>query len=143
MKRQLCRFLAIGVLSTVAYSVLFLVFREAMPAAASNAVALLVTALANTEANRRVTFAVRGSEGRLRDHAAGLGAFAIALTITSGSVLVLQGVAPGAPRIVELSVLVASNVLATMVRFILLRTWIDRPSRRSILVPTRSGGAAR
>jgi len=92
MKRQLCRFLAIGVLSTVAYSVLFLVFREAMPAAASNAVALLVTALANTEANRRVTFAVRGSEGRLRDHAA---------------------------------------------------TWIDRPSRRSILVPTRSGGAAR
>ena len=37
--------------------------REALPAQSANALALLVTAVANTAANRRLTFGVRGPAG--------------------------------------------------------------------------------
>ena len=140
---QVRRFVAIGVVSTIAYAVLYLLFRAAMPAVAANALALLVTAVGNTAANRRLTFAVRGSEGLARDHAAGLAAFGVALAITSGSVVALQAVAPGAGRAIELTVLVLSNVLATMARFVLLRAWIDRPRRASALLPSRVERIAR
>ncbi len=140
---QVRRFVAIGVVSTIAYALLFLLFRAAMPAVAANALALLLTAIGNTAANRRLTFAVRGTDGLARDHAAGLVAFGVALAITSGSVLALQLVAPGAGRAIELTVLVVSNVLATVARFVLLRAWIDRPRRPSTFVPSRVERIAR
>src|SRR5262249_37216056 len=52
-RRQVLTFAAIGVLSTLAYAVLYLLLREGMGAQAANALALLVTAIANTAANRR------------------------------------------------------------------------------------------
>lgn len=137
MKKQLCWFATIGVLSTITYSVLYVLLREATSATASNALALLLTALANTEANRRLTFDVRGSDGLARDHAGGLIAFAIALGITSGSAMALQLGAPDAGRGIELTVLVASSVLATAVRFVLLRAWIHQPRRRPALLSGR------
>ena len=50
---QLVSFGLIGVASTLAYAALYLVLREVMPAQAANALSLLVTAVANTAANRR------------------------------------------------------------------------------------------
>ena len=58
--RQAVRFGGIGLLSTVAYLSLFVVLRSAAGAQAANLLALLVTAVANTAANRRFTFGVRG-----------------------------------------------------------------------------------
>src|SRR5919198_3730625 len=59
------RFLGIGVLSTLAYALLFLGLRGPLGAAGANALALAVTAVGNTAANRALTFGVRGRAGLL------------------------------------------------------------------------------
>ena len=123
--RQAGSFAIIGVASTLAYVALFAILRTASPAAIANALALVLTAIGNTAANRRLTFDVQGRDGLARDHAAGLLAFAIALAITTASLAGLDGVAPGAGRPAELAVLVAANALATVVRFLLLRLALD------------------
>jgi putative flippase GtrA len=120
--RQLASFGAIGVVSTLAYVVLYVWLREVTPAGAANALALVLTAVGNTAANRRLTFGVRGREGLARHHAAGLLAFAAALAITSASLLVLSVVAPDHGRSTELAILVLANALATVVRFLFLRS---------------------
>src|SRR6201999_2553257 len=59
----IARFLAIGVASTLAYIVLYLVLRGPLGADGANVAALAVTAVANTAANRALTFGVRGRGG--------------------------------------------------------------------------------
>ncbi len=59
----LARFLAIGVCSTIAYALLFLVLRGPLGAAGANAAALALTAVANTQANRRFTFRIARPRG--------------------------------------------------------------------------------
>jgi putative flippase GtrA len=130
-------FALIGVASTVAYAVLYTAFRSVLPATDANALALLISAIGNTAANRRLTFGVRGRQSVIRDHGAGLAAFAIALGLTSGSISLLHALAPGAGRPVELVVLTLANVLATVVRFALLRAWIARP-RPALSSPSRA-----
>ncbi len=136
LMRQLSSFVVIGIASTLAYAALYLLLRPVASAIVANLLALLITAVGNTAANRRLTFAVRGSDGLARDHLAGLLAFVIALGITTASVTALGSIAPGAGHIVELAVLIASNALATLARFVLLRAWIDRPRH---LTPAPSG----
>jgi putative flippase GtrA len=125
---QAIRFAAIGVASTLAYLLLFVSLRTALGAQAANLIALLVTAVANTAVNRRVTFAVRGARGAGRHQFQGLIVFAIGLGLTSGA-LRLLALAGGTGRFVELTVLVAANLLATVVRFVLLRSWVFRAQR--------------
>ncbi len=129
---QVLRFAAVGVASTLAYLVLYLMLRLAVPAQAANAVALLVTAVANTAANRRYTFEVRGPGSALAHQAKGLAAFLAALALTSGSLTALHHLAPQAPRAVEVAVLVLANLAATVLRFLLLRHWVfGRALRRT------------
>ncbi len=125
--RQLATFGAIGLASTAAYVVLYAGLRELAPAALANAAALLVTAVANTAANRRMTFAVRGRRSMARDHAAGVVALGAALAFTSVSLAIVGAVAPNHGRLAEIGVLVIANAAATVVRFLLLRMAIDRP----------------
>jgi glycosyltransferase involved in cell wall biosynthesis len=122
----LVRFAVVGALSTIAYALLFLALRAggALGAGAANAIALAVTAVANTAANRRLTFGVLGRRGLLRQHAAGLAIFALTLGLTAGALGVLRRVAPGAPRGVELAVLVAATLVATVTRYVALRTLV-------------------
>jgi len=126
--RQGVLFAAVGVFSTIAYLALFLALRSALGAQGANLVALLVTAVANTAANRRFTFGVRGRAGVARHQFEGLLVFAIGLALTSGALALLHGVAEPA-RPVEVVVLVAANLLATVVRFVLLRGWVFHPRR--------------
>jgi putative flippase GtrA len=133
--KQLLRFGAVGALSTLAYTALYLLTRQLMPAFWANAIALLLTAVANTAANRRFTFGVRGSGGGLRHQLEGGLAFAIGLAITTGAVAVLGLVAPNAPHSTELAVLVGANAAATVVRFVLMRLWVFNPRRSSPLTP--------
>ena len=74
-------FAAIGVVSTVAYLLLFLALRGLTGAQGANLVALLVTAVANTAANRRFTFGVRGRTGVARHQFEGLLVFGIGLAL--------------------------------------------------------------
>src|SRR5262245_1234586 len=54
--RRLVTFAAIGVVSTAAYALLYAVLRGYASATVSNFIALVVTAIGNTAANRRLTF---------------------------------------------------------------------------------------
>lgn len=121
LRGQLVRFAAIGVMSTVAYAALYWMLRGFLPPVASNTVALVVTAIANTAANRRLTFGVRGANGLLRDHAGGLAAFAVALVLTNGAIGALELIKPAPSLGLEIATLSAANALATAVRFLLLR----------------------
>ncbi|HWJ82531.1 MAG TPA: glycosyltransferase [Nocardioides sp.] len=118
---QVARFAGVGVLSTAAYLLLYLLARGTVGAQPANLVALLVTAVGNTAANRRFTFGVTTRAGAIRDHVAGLVAFAAGLALTSGSLALLHGGTPHAGRLAELTVLVLANACATLLRFVVLR----------------------
>jgi putative flippase GtrA/glycosyltransferase involved in cell wall biosynthesis len=128
--RQLVRFAAIGVLSTLAYLLLFVLLRGSLGAQAANFLALLVTAVANTAANRRMTFGISGRAKATRHQAQGLVVFALGLGLTSGSLALLQQSSPHPDKGVEVLVLVAANLAATILRFVLLRRWVFRRDPR-------------
>ena len=127
--RQSVRFASVGVASTVAYLLLFMLLHGWLGAQAANLIALLVTAIGNTAANRRFTFGMAGRSGVGRHHVEGLIVFGIALAITSGALATLHLVVAAPGRYVDAIVLVAANLLATAVRFVLLRGWVFHPRR--------------
>jgi putative flippase GtrA len=131
------RFLAIGVASTLAYALLFLLLRGPLGLVAANAVALAVTAVANTQANRRLTFGVRGREGLARQHAAGALVYVLALGLTDGALAVLGGLDRHPARPLEVAVLVAASLVATGWRYVALRTWVFARARRDATRPAR------
>jgi putative flippase GtrA len=124
---QLVKFASIGVVSTVVFAALFALLDGPLGPVGADVVALLVCAFANTAANRRLTFALRGRAGRVRHYAGGtaLGVLPVALTLAA-----LGGLAAvGATSLtVTLVVLTATNLLATTARFLLLRNWVFRPA---------------
>ena len=122
---QVVCFAAVGIASTIAYVLLYLLLRGAMSAQAANVLSLLVTAVANTAANRRLTFGISGRRHAARHQVKGLIAFGIGLALTSGALAVLHSPSRG----LEVSVLVAANLVATVVRFVLYRTWVFGESR--------------
>jgi putative flippase GtrA len=121
---QVARFVAVGIASTIAYAVLFLALRGTLGPGGANALALALTAVANTQANRRLTFGVRGRSELLRHHLQGAVVFLLTLALTSAALDVQQAAAPHAPRLVELAVLVVASVCATVTRFVALRSWV-------------------
>jgi putative flippase GtrA len=140
LARQLASFISIGVLSTVAYVVLYLLLRAVLPALAANAVSLLVTAVANTAANRRVTFGIRGRRNAAGHQVKGLIAFAAGLALTSGALAGLHAISASPGLAWEVIVLVAANLAATILRFLLYRSWVfggdaEPPGRPGVLRP--------
>jgi putative flippase GtrA len=133
--RQAVRFGGVGVLSTLAYLLLFVLFRGTVGAQAANLIALLVTAVANTAANRRFTFGVRGG-GAAKHQLQGLAVFALGLLVTSGSLFVLSSLITKPARFVEIGVLVGANLVATALRFVLMREWVFSSRRTSTTAPT-------
>jgi putative flippase GtrA len=123
---QLGRFVVVGLASTLAFVVFYLLLRQAISAQAANAVSLLVTAIANTAVNRRFTFGIRGRAQAARHQLRGLIAFGIGLAFTSGALAALYAVTAQPGRATEVAVLVAANLVATVVRFALYRTWVFR-----------------
>ncbi|HUO40532.1 MAG TPA: bifunctional glycosyltransferase family 2/GtrA family protein [Mycobacterium sp.] len=121
MVGQMVRFAIVGVASTVAYALLYWVLHPLMGAQAANLTALLATAIANTAANRAFTFGIRGRANVARHQMHGLLVFAFGLALTSGSLFLLHRFDPGVDRVVELSVLVVANLIATLIRFVALR----------------------
>ncbi|HEY1486743.1 MAG TPA: GtrA family protein, partial [Micromonosporaceae bacterium] len=126
--RQLIRFVLVGVASTLAYLLLYALLRNGLDRQAANLLALLATAVANTAVNRRVTFGIRGSADAVRHQLQGLIIFAIGLALTSGSLALLGFLDAAASRWTEVVVLVAANLAATVVRFVLFRSWLVRPT---------------
>ncbi|MGR3936538.1 glycosyltransferase [Streptomyces sp. BRA346] len=124
LARQLVGFCVVGGLSTLVYLALYTLFRLGTGPQVANALALLLSALGNTAANRRLTFGVRGRDRAIRHQAQGLVVFGIGLVLTSGSLAALDS-APGSPSHgTELAVLIAANLAATVLRFLLFRAWV-------------------
>ncbi|WP_459647345.1 GtrA family protein [Kitasatospora sp. Ki12] len=124
VKRQLPSFLAIGVLSTLFYLGLYIVARRFVDPQAANLIALAVSAVANTAANRRFTFGITGTDGALRHQLQGAVAFVIGLALSAGVLALLDMAAPNASKVVEVGGLVVANGLATVVRFLLMKVWV-------------------
>lgn len=130
LPRQLGRFAVIGVFSTIAYTLLYLMLRPVAGPQAANAASLLITAIANTAANRRFTFATRGRDDVLRHQAEGLVVFGLGLAVTSGSLAALHAFVASPATGIELVVLVTANLVATVLRFVMLKAWVFHPGRR-------------
>jgi putative flippase GtrA len=126
MVGQMVRFGIVGIASTVAFAMLYLLLHPAVGGQAANLTALLLTAIANTAANWTFTFGIRGT-GVARHQLHGLLVFVFGLAITSGSLFVLHSFDPTVGKVVELSVLVVANLVATVVRFVALQR-VSAPS---------------
>jgi putative flippase GtrA len=129
LSRQVLRFAAIGAASTIGYGLLFVLLRGTLGAQGANLTALLVTAVANTSANRRLTFGISGGRHAARSQAEGLALFALGLLLTSGALAVLHVLRTAPSRTAELGVLVAANLVATVLRFLVYRAWVFSPRR--------------
>jgi putative flippase GtrA len=125
------RFMAIGVLSTIAYALLYLLLHGPLGAGGANAAALAITAVANTAANRRLTFGVRGRAGLARHHARGLLVYALTLGLTTLALATLHHVDATPARAIELAVLLVASAAATVTRYVALRTWVFAHGRRA------------
>lgn len=139
---KLVRFAAIGIVSTIAYALLFLALRGEVGAAWANGIALAITAVGNTQANRRFTFGIRGREDLLRHHTGGAAVFFLTLALTSIALAAMHGIDPNPPRAIEVTVLIAASVAATVSRFIALRTWVFAKRGRARAFARRVVGRA-
>lgn len=133
---QVVRFGIVGAFSTLAFALLYLLFQGPFGAQHGNFLALLITAIANTAANRRFTFRIHGPERVFTQQFQGLAVFMVAWGITASSLLLLHAIHPDAAPRTELIVLTCANVFATLVRFVLLRIWVFRVRRSEV----RRGG---
>lgn len=124
--RQVTRFAAVGVLSTVVHLGLFAALASLLTSTqAANLVALLVATLGNTALNRRWTFGIRGP-GRLRSQVQGLTVFGVTWLMTAGALALLNAVTPSPSTAVATVVVAAATAASTVVRFVAMRTWIFR-----------------
>jgi putative flippase GtrA len=128
---QVLRFGLVGAGSTIAFALLYLVLQGPFGAQQANFVALLVTAVGNTAANRRFTFGITGPLRLFTQQIQGLVVFTLAWFITSSSLAVLHTVYRDAAPNHELMVLTGANILATLMRFVLLRIWVFRVGRHN------------
>jgi len=120
---QVAMFALIGIASTIAYALLYLGFRHfAYGVFTANTLALVLTAIANTAANRRLTFGVSGSS-YLRHQLQGLIVFGVGLAVTTLSLRAVDSASP----FLEVLVLTVANLAVTVGRFLAMKLWIFRP----------------
>ena len=93
----------------------------------ANAAALVLTAVANTAANRRITFGVRGPTGALRHQVQGLAIFA-GLLVTSASLWLLHAATSTPGRFTDVAVLTGANLFVTLMHFVAMRVWVLAPT---------------
>jgi putative flippase GtrA len=120
---QLVRFASIGAVSTLLFGALFLVLAGPLGVLGADGVALVVCTIANTAANRRLTFLLRGRTGRARHFGTAL---ALAMAPLGLTLMVLAlAAALGITGLLSLLLLVTgANLAASLVRFAALRRWV-------------------
>ncbi|MBI2704262.1 MAG: GtrA family protein [Actinobacteria bacterium] len=120
---QLVRFASIGVVSTIVFAFLFALLVGTLGPFAADVVALAICTVANTAANRRLTFQTRGRAGRTRHYLASLALAALPLALTLGVLVALAAMAVGSLPVM-LVALTGANLVAALGRFTLLRRWV-------------------
>jgi putative flippase GtrA len=127
---QLLRFAGVGVISTLGYLLLFVVWRPLIGPIGANAVAMAIATLSNTAVHRELSHTADGQARRGRLYAVAGGLYAVSFAFTTVGLLVAQLVVPGA-LLPELVAITLANLAAAVFRFGVLRAWIFRPRARS------------
>ena len=137
---ELLRFAGVGVVSTLAYVLLFALLEPWIGAYAANAVAIVGCSLGNTAAHRGMAGTVRHGLDRLHRVAVGASLLGVSLAFTTAALLLTRslGLDALAPELVAVTV---ANILAAVFRFTILRTWVFRPRFGALTGPTGPGVA--
>jgi glycosyltransferase involved in cell wall biosynthesis len=128
---QMARYASVGILSTVAYLALFLLLRNPLGMFAANLVAAAATALVNTLAHASFTF--RAKQGGQVRQAVVVGAcsFAVGIGLTTLA-LAATYVIGRTSSVAEGIAILVGMVVASCVRFVLLREWAYRNHTRTL-----------
>jgi putative flippase GtrA len=127
---ELARFAVIGVIMTIGYALLYLILRQWLSGPLANVLALGITTPLNTQLNRIYTFGVRGRAGLLRQHVGGALVYLLTLALTEGALRALYALAPQTTHLTEVIVLICASVVATLSRYVALRSWVFARSKR-------------
>jgi putative flippase GtrA len=122
---QIVRFAGVGAASTVLHLSLFAAMDVAgLGSQLTNTLALLVATVFNTGANRRWTFGVRGPRSQWRHQTQGLFLTGLTWAMTSGALALLATLPQEAPTWLSTAVVALANVVATVLRFVLMKWWV-------------------
>lgn len=121
-------FLAIGGCSNLVYAGAYLALRGPLGMVSGNLVALVLSTVVSTAANRWFTFGLHSRRAQGRDQVLGLALLGLGMAVTSGSLMLLAATSDSPSRLSELAVLAAANAAVGVVRFVTFRIWM-RPQR--------------
>jgi glycosyltransferase involved in cell wall biosynthesis/putative flippase GtrA len=122
---QVFRFAVVGVLSTVLHLAGFAVLHGAcgLGSQASNLLALLVATVVNTALNRSWTFGIHTRRRAWWHQLQGLAILVLTWALSAGAIAVLAATWAAAPTAVQTVMLGGSMVIATLVKFLVMRRW--------------------
>jgi len=127
---ELGRYTGVGVASTIAYVLLYLLLHRAIGTYGANALALALCTVGNTIAHARFTFASNSTIPVHQAIVAGVGGFAIGVGFTSIGLGLGQWLGATSPM-AEAAAIVLGTVTGAVVRFVLLQAWVLRAHTRS------------
>lgn len=123
--RRFASFAVVGAISTVAYVALYALARTAVGPLAANFAALSLTMFFNFAANRNYTF--RATHGPWPAQGVQyLAVYILGLGASSGVLHVALDLVSEPPRTIETLIAVAAGAVATLIRFVLLSSWVFR-----------------
>ena len=134
---ELLRFAGVGLVSTLAYVLLFALLEPWIGAYAANAVAIVACSLGNTAAHRGMAGTARHGLDRWHRVVVGTALVGVSLGFTTLALAVTRalGLEALAPELVAVTL---ANVAAAAFRFAILRTWVFRPRFGTHVQPTHT-----
>ena len=124
---ELLRFAGVGAVSTVAYVALFAALEPGLGSYLANAVAIVLCSLGNTAAHRGMAGAARHGVDRPQRLAIATLLLGVSLAFTTGALTITRSL--GFTSLYpELGAVTAANLVAAVIRFGILRTWVFRPA---------------
>lgn len=129
VSRQFVVFALVGIAATGVFVVTYNLARLGTSAFVANAVAVVVSALANYGLNRRITFGIRSRSRWVRQ----LGEFSVVVAVTmaasTAALAVLFQLYPDASQLAENIAVLAATGALFIVRFWAMRSWVFDPAR--------------
>lgn len=132
---QVVRFAGVGVAATALHLGLFAVLHSlGIVTQLANAIGLVAGTVFNTAANRRWTFGVSGPDNRWRHQLQGFLLMGLTWAFTAGALGLLETLPQEPPTWLATAVVALANILATLVRFALMKWWVFTPRRRDLAI---------
>ncbi len=129
MRAKLGLFAVIGTISTLSRIALCALLGRVLLVFDANLVSLCIAVVGNAWANRRFTFHRSGGRRWARQFTESAMVFGAALIISSVALAIPRLLWRGSGVLLEITVMLVSGLLATIVRFALLRAGVFRPER--------------